>query len=194
MTTTETTTRFRDYSKGKIYKIIAPDTNEVYIGSTIQTLAQRLSKHTSDARCWRKDNSKKYCWSEMMLRNKGYKIELLYDYPCGSLAELYREEGETAKLFPNRVNTKFVAGRTREEWFEDNNTTGADYLRDWRESNPTNHKQHSENNNQRRREKRAAAKKDAEDIIKALKKEEQKRLDIKFKQDLEDHEMENEIL
>ena len=170
MATTQKTTRFRDYSKGKIYKIIAPDTDEVYIGSTIQTLAQRLSKHTNDARRWRSGKTTHYYWSEMMLRNEGYKIELLYDYPCNSLAELNREEGETAKLFPTRVNKKSVAGRTRKEWFQDNHTSEVEYMREYYLKNKDKYK-----------DKKLADKK-------KLKQ------DIKFKEDLETHEMENEII
>lgn len=34
-----------DYSKGKIYKIWSPSTGLTYIGSTIQTLSNRLSGH-----------------------------------------------------------------------------------------------------------------------------------------------------
>ena len=184
MATTQKTTRFRDYSKGKIYKIIAPDTDEVYIGSTIQTLPQRLSKHTSDARRWRSGKTTHYYWSEMMLRNEGYKIELLYDYPCNSLAELNREEGETAKLFPTRVNKKSVAGRTRKEWFQDNHTRQVEYKREWRQNNPEKVKEHNKKSNDKRNQKR----KDEREVAKQLKQ------DIKFKEDLEDHELENEII
>ena len=199
MATTQKTTRFRDYSKGKIYKIIAPDTDDVYIGSTIQTLARRLSKHTSDARRWRSGKTTHYYWSEMMLRNEGYKIELLYDYPCNSLAELNREEGETAKLFPTRVNKKSVAGRTRKEWFQDNHTRQVEYKREWRQNNPekvkvSNKKNYAEwakknpekvkENNDKRNQK----KKEEREVAKQLKQ------DIKFKEDLEDHELENEII
>ncbi|AGM15748.1 GIY-YIG superfamily endonuclease [Preplasmiviricota sp. Gezel-14T] len=216
MTTTQKTTRFRDYGKGKIYKIIAPDTDEVYIGSTIQTLPQRLSKHTSDARLWRGDTSRKYCYSEMMLRNEGYKIELLYDFPCGSLAELSREEGETAKLFPTRVN-KNVAGRTREEWFQDNNTTEVEYKRKWRQNNPEkvkesfaiwrnkNPEKYKENyvkQNQKKKNNPETKEYKKEYYLKNKDKYKDKKLadkkklkqDIKFKEDLETHEMENEII
>ena len=34
-----------DYSKGKIYKILNTIDDEIYIGSTCETLGQRMSKH-----------------------------------------------------------------------------------------------------------------------------------------------------
>jgi hypothetical protein len=35
------------YKEGKIYKIICNISHQIYIGSTIQTLNERLSNHTS---------------------------------------------------------------------------------------------------------------------------------------------------
>jgi len=40
-----------DYSTGKIYKIVNGIDNEIYIGSTIQTLKKRLSDHRWLAGC-----------------------------------------------------------------------------------------------------------------------------------------------
>ena len=34
-----------DYSKGKIYKILNTIDYETYVGSTIETLGQRMAKH-----------------------------------------------------------------------------------------------------------------------------------------------------
>ena len=37
-----------DYSKGEIYKILNTIDDEIYVGSTIETLGQRMAKHRSD--------------------------------------------------------------------------------------------------------------------------------------------------
>ena len=37
-----------DYSKGKIYKILNNIDNEIYVGSTIKTLSQRMACHRSN--------------------------------------------------------------------------------------------------------------------------------------------------
>ena len=36
-----------DYSKGKIYKMLNTIDYEIYVGSTIETLGQRMAKHRS---------------------------------------------------------------------------------------------------------------------------------------------------
>mmetsp|Transcript_32665 Transcript_32665/g.38319 ORF Transcript_32665/g.38319 Transcript_32665/m.38319 type:complete len:103 (+) Transcript_32665:95-403(+) len=36
-----------NYKNGKIYKIVCNETNEIYIGSTTQTLTDRLCQHVS---------------------------------------------------------------------------------------------------------------------------------------------------
>ena len=36
-----------DYSKGKIYLVRSYKTDEVYVGSTTQTLSRRMSRHRS---------------------------------------------------------------------------------------------------------------------------------------------------
>ena len=37
-----------DYAKGKIYKILNTIDDEMYVGSTVETLGQRMAKHRSD--------------------------------------------------------------------------------------------------------------------------------------------------
>ena len=41
-----------DYSYGKIYKIVSPSTGLVYIGSTCQTLSQRMTDHKKKYNRW----------------------------------------------------------------------------------------------------------------------------------------------
>ena len=36
------------YSKGKIYKILNTIDDEIYVGSTCETLSQRMARHRSD--------------------------------------------------------------------------------------------------------------------------------------------------
>ena len=97
-----------DYSKGKIYAIRAPGTEEVYIGSTTLSLAQRLSGH-------RQYISKgKYCSSSRILSKEGAYIELLEDFPCERREQLNKREGELIRANPTAVN-RCIAGRTSEE-------------------------------------------------------------------------------
>ena len=74
-----------DYSKGKIYMIVSD--KGCYVGSTIQSLRRRHSKHISDA----KSNNRK-CESSKII--DGSKIILLENYPCESLEQLLSKERE----------------------------------------------------------------------------------------------------
>jgi Uri superfamily endonuclease len=44
------------YNNGKIYKIIDNTNGNVYYGSTVQTLGERLSRHISSLNCSSKIN------------------------------------------------------------------------------------------------------------------------------------------
>ncbi len=77
----------RDYSNGKIYKLVCSETNKIYIGSTIQPLNIRLRCH----RC--KGNT---CVSKSFVNPS---IQLLLDYPCDSKLELCKKETEYIKQY-----------------------------------------------------------------------------------------------
>jgi len=77
-----------DYSKGKIYKIVCNITNEIYVGSTINTLNVRLGHH-------KKNN----CISRQILERGDYKILLIENYPCKTKQDLlWRERDYIEKL------------------------------------------------------------------------------------------------
>jgi hypothetical protein len=71
-----------DYSKGKIYRIVCNETGEQYIGSTTQTLAQRLSHHVSH----------KNCMSSKIIYRGNYEIILIEECPCENKNQLLRKE------------------------------------------------------------------------------------------------------
>ena len=68
----------KDYSPGKIYKIIDESNGDVYIGSTIQTLKRRYQTHQIF-----RDYNKLRC---------NCKIILIEYYPCNSRRELEARE------------------------------------------------------------------------------------------------------
>lgn len=72
--------KIRDYSKGKIYKIVNEDLPDlVYYGSTIQTIKKRFNEHKS------KNN---VCCSKKLFKTDKVKIELVENYPCNTKREL----------------------------------------------------------------------------------------------------------
>ena len=70
------------YQEGKIYKIICNITGEIYIGSTIQILEERLRIHKIDPTCI----------SRTIIDRGDYEMILIKNYPCNSKEELLWEE------------------------------------------------------------------------------------------------------
>ena len=93
------------YNNSKIYKIVCNITNEVYYGSTIKTLNNRLSNHKS---------SKNNTTSRIIIKRGDYKIELVENYPCTCKAKLHKREGYYQLNYP--CINKSIAGRTYAEW------------------------------------------------------------------------------
>ena len=113
--------KITDYSQGKIYKISSSNCDEVYIGSTIQSLNDRFSCHKSY--CNIKNNS-----SKIVISKGDSIIELIEHFPCESRAELCIREGEIMKDTLNLCN-KQVAGRTHKEYLKKYNAENADKIR-----------------------------------------------------------------
>jgi len=85
-----------DYKKGKIYKIINDVNDDVYIGSTVNTLSKRMVNH--------KDDYKKYPDRKLykFIRDNGgwdhFKIILIEDYPCERKEQLLQREQYYKKI------------------------------------------------------------------------------------------------
>lgn len=78
-----------DYSKGKIYKITSPNTNNVYIGSTIRTLKARMYNHMFN---FRNCAPKACCASYNVIKYQNAQIELIEYFPCTTIQELEARE------------------------------------------------------------------------------------------------------
>lgn len=78
----------KDYQQGKIYRIVSK-TGRQYVGSTVETLSQRLSRH----RGYIKDQKNQGISSVMILKeDPDAKIILIEKYPCSSSEELRARE------------------------------------------------------------------------------------------------------
>ena len=93
-----------DYSKGKIYKIVCNESGEVYIGSTVLTLKQRLWKH--------KDGNRD-CSSTHIIDRGDFEMILIDEYSCNSDLELRMREQYWLDKIPN-IN-KYRAYQSKEE-------------------------------------------------------------------------------
>jgi hypothetical protein len=111
----------RDYSKGKIYKIVA-DTDEEYkpyVGSTIESLSRRMAGHRGNYKGWKKGGRK--CTSFDLFERFGVencKIILLEEYQCDSIMKLLQKEREWFDTI--ECCNKVIPYRSVEEKFEQN--------------------------------------------------------------------------
>ena len=118
----------RDYKNGKIYVIRNSNDDDIYVGSSCQSLSKRMAWHR-DAR--KKDKKKHFKLYKKMndIGVANFYIELLENYPCNSKEELLKREGEKIRELKPILNSK-IQGRTLEEWLKDNE----DYLREDRKN------------------------------------------------------------
>jgi hypothetical protein len=111
------------YSEGKIYRIQCNITGLVYIGSTINTLASRLSGHKSGYKRYLKQQGR-FVTSYKILEKDDYDIILIEKYPCESKKELIDREGECIRGFlDSECVNKNIPGkyRTMKQYREENN-------------------------------------------------------------------------
>ena len=119
-----------DYKQGKIYMIWSPNTDKVYIGSTVQPLHKRFHEHKR-----RLTGQKSYRTAhEVLLACSDARIELIEDYPCATKAELNRREGQIMRGYDKRVN-QIIAGRTDAEYRADNREKLAAQRREYNAKN-----------------------------------------------------------
>ena len=88
-----------DYSKGKIYRVICKcGCDQVYIGSTRQTLCRRLNKHRADFNSFKKGRTRQdgkpvsNISVFQIMDHNDYDIFLIENYPCNNKEELRSRE------------------------------------------------------------------------------------------------------
>ena len=106
----------KSYQNGKIYCIRNTIDDEVYVGSTCQLLSKRMAYHRRDMTGYKK-NRKLYFKMNQLGKDKFY-IELIEDCPCDNVAQLTRREGQLIREL-GTLNSA-IAGRTKNEWAQDN--------------------------------------------------------------------------
>ena len=121
-----------DYSKGKIYQIKSENTDLVYIGSTVNSLKQRLGEH--------------WCANKMFYESKGFyktsfdvldyglvSIHLLEEVNATSKEELLAREGYYIRN--NKCVNLNIPGRTDQQYRKDNREYKRGYDRKYRQEN-----------------------------------------------------------
>ena len=97
-----------DYKNSKIYKLVSPHTDKIYIGSTTQILSQRLSQHKRT----------KTTKSHFLFELGDVKIILIEDCPCNRKEELLKKERYYIENFD--CLNKCIPGRKYKEYYQDN--------------------------------------------------------------------------
>ena len=117
------------YQKGKIYKIGNSVNNEIYVGSTYNTLSKRMCHHRSEAKLGRS-----YKLYDLMneLGVEHFRIELIENYPCKSKEELNAKEGHWIRQI-GTLNT-IIAGRSRQEYKQENSEKIKEQNKEYRSS------------------------------------------------------------
>ena len=127
------------YQNGKIYKIESSSdpTHQIYVGSTCQSLNDRLNGHRKNYRRWKAGNPNIHFCSAFELFDKftieGCQITLIENYSCKTKKELHTKEGEfISKL---NCNNKRIAGRSNKQWTIDNKERDQKRRKEYREKN-----------------------------------------------------------
>jgi hypothetical protein len=107
-----------DYQKGKVYNIKSKNTPDVYVGSTIQILTDRLANHVFKNK-QHKLGLENDCTSFRIIDLGDYEIVLIEDYPCNSAKELQTRERYWIENTPNCIN-KNIPTQTKKEYYEKN--------------------------------------------------------------------------
>jgi hypothetical protein len=82
-----------NYQQGKIYKIVSPHTEKIYIGSTTkQYLSIRKAIHKAHYKTWKEDNTNQYCASFKLYDLGEVEFILLELYKCECKDELTARE------------------------------------------------------------------------------------------------------
>ncbi len=107
------------YNNGKIYTVRFNNSNEIYIGSTTQSLAVRFGGHKRNNTSLYKLIKSKY--------NDDWSVcyyELYENYSCNNKEELCKKEGEIIRQFKKDENydciNKKIEARSDKQYKEDN--------------------------------------------------------------------------
>ena len=104
--------------KAKIYKIVCNKTKQIYIGSTIKDLEERLHSHELDFIKYCR-NRYHYVTSFSILCNNDYKIELITDVICSSKQELRKIEGAFVRDNEDICVNKLIPGRDKATYYKE---------------------------------------------------------------------------
>lgn len=120
------------YQRGQIYCIRSHQHPLPYYGSTTTTLCKRLWQHKNNYKSFLNEKGDYITSFEIIKYDDAY-IELVLNFPCNSKKELNRREGQIIRN--NECVNKFIAGRTKQEYYIDNKEQISEYKKQWYNDN-----------------------------------------------------------
>ena len=124
-----------DYQKGKIYKIVSPHTDKIYIGSTTQPrLCQRLALHKGEFKNWQLGKVNRVT-SFDLIELGDVEIILLESYPCNSKDELESRERYWYDLNKELIinkNRPFITEKERKQFFKEYREKNKETIKEYR--------------------------------------------------------------
>ena len=129
-----------DYTKGKIYKLVSHQTDNIYIGSTCQPLCERKSKHKNAYKRFQSGKFK-YITSYEIVKFDDVQIILLENCPCENREQLLARERFYIENTNNCIN-KHIPTRTKKEHYEDNKEKNAEKRKEYVKKNADKIKQY----------------------------------------------------
>ena len=137
-----------DYQQGKIYNILNTIDDEIYVGSTCETLSQRMARHRSVL----KRNTNCLIYKHMnQLGVEHFYIELIEDYPCERNEQLVKREGEIIRSIGTlnkygTINVKENKSGYHRQYHHDNLEKRKYQKHTWYEENKEHIKEYYEKN------------------------------------------------
>ena len=176
-----------NYQNGKIYKIYSYENDDVYYGSTVETLSMRMAHHKTHLKLY-KEGKYGYLTSFKILELTSAKIELVENYSCNSREELLQREGYYIRN--NNCVNKIIAGRTVKEWRNDNKEQIKEYKKEWNNDNKEHIQEYCQQNKEKIKEQSKEWRNDNKENIQKYKKEYYEQNKEQIKEQRKEHQKE----
>jgi hypothetical protein len=129
---------------GKVYKLISNNTDDIYIGSTVQKISSRKAGHKKDYKNFLNGKRQGGCMSFKIIEQGDVDIILLENVICNSITEL--KDRERYWIENTLCINKNIPNQTRKEWYQKNKELYSIKNKEWRTNNPDYFKEYQKRN------------------------------------------------
>ncbi len=128
-----------DFKKGKIYVITNDYNDDVYVGSTCDTLVKRFSSHKAAANVEKNKYKPLYKLINEIGFNR-FRIQLIKNYPCEDQYQLRQEEGRFIR--EKGALNLYIAGRDRKDYIKEYVKEHQNEIKEYKKEYSIEHKEH----------------------------------------------------